>query len=218
MERMIAALTNLDDNSRAILARQGVPVSAPAGTRVFEPGKQCEYFYLLARGMIRVQIVGESGREIVLYRVGPGDACVMTVSCLMGQGLYNGEGIVETALEGIAVNYRTFNELLECSARFRTGIFTAYSARFLELVDVLENVAFRSLDMRLAGRLLQGEDAEGWVHGTHQLIATDLGSSREVVSRQLKRWEEDGLIHIERGAIRLLRREQLAALFASGRP
>jgi CRP/FNR family transcriptional regulator len=216
MERSIAAIPGLDEAARDILARVGLPVSVPPGTRVFEPGMQCELFYLLTCGSIRVQIVSESGREIVLYRVGPGDACVMTVSCLMGQGLYSGEGIVETAVEGVAVGHHAFGELMARSAQFRSNIISAYSARFMELVDVLENVAFRPLDARLAERLLQLDRGEGAIACTHQFLATDIGSSREVVSRVLKRWEDEGVIRMERGLLWLPQRQRLAELAAKG--
>jgi CRP/FNR family transcriptional regulator len=216
VDRTMAAIPGLDEPARDILARLGVPVAAPPGARVFEPGRHCELFYLLARGTIRVQIVSESGREIVLYRIGPGDACVMTVSCLMGQGPYTGEGIVETAVEGIAVGPHAFGELMARSAPFRNSILSAYSARFLELVEVLENVAFRPLDARLAERLLQLDRGDGAIACTHQFLATDIGSSREVVSRVLKRWEDEGLIRMERGLLSLPARQRLAELAAKG--
>jgi CRP/FNR family transcriptional regulator len=197
-------IPGLDEAARALVVAKGLRISAPLGARVFEPGKQCELFYFLTRGVIRVQIVAESGREIVLYRVGPGEACVMTVSCLMGHSLYNGEGIVEQPLEGFAIGLPLFNELMTNSEIFRSTILGEYSERFLDLVDVLENVAFRPLEARLAARLLQLEKGDGIVPCTHQFLATDLGSAREVISRLLKRWEDLGYIQLERGKIRLL--------------
>ncbi len=205
-------IPGLDEPARALVLRKGHWITAPEGARVFEPGKQCGLFYILTRGMIRVQIVAESGREIVLYRVGPGEACVMTVSCLMGHSLYNGEGIVEQSLEGYAIGLPLFNELMSSSQKFRNTILSDYSERFLDLVDVLENVAFRPLEARLASRLIELHTGEGVVSCTHQFLATDLGSAREVISRLLKRWEENGLIALERGKIRLVSTRLIKAL------
>lgn len=205
-------IPGLDDAARDLVISKGMPVSAPKGARVFEPGKQCELFYLLTRGVIKVQIVAESGREIVLYRVGPGETCVMTVSCLMGHSLYNGEGIVEQPLEGYAIGLHLFNILMSNSEMFRNTILGDYSGRFLDLVGVLENVAFRPLEARLAAKLIQLDEGDGIVSCTHQFLATDLGSAREVVSRLLKRWEDQELIGLERGKIQIRRRERMQSL------
>ena len=212
MKISVDDIPGLDDKARALVAGSAMNIAVPAGAKVFEPGKQCEMFYLLSRGRIRVQIVAESGREIVLYRVGPGDACIMTVSCLMGKGTYNGEGIVEEEVAGFAIGRAIFKDLLRISDRFRDDIFSAYSGRFLDLVDVLENVAFRPLEARLAALLLRLDMGDGSVAATHQYLATDLGSSREVISRLLKRWEERAYIQLERGVIRLNESNALRAL------
>ena len=187
-----------------LVASKGIFVTAPKGAKVFEPGKKSELFYLLTLGSIRVQIVAESGREIVLYRVGPGEACVMTVSCLLGHSLYTGEGIVEQSLEGYAIGLPLFQELMSMSEKFRNTILGDYSERFLDMVNILEDVAFRPLEQRLAARLLQLDNGQGVVPCTHQFLATDLGSAREVISRLLKRWELKGLLSLERGKINIL--------------
>ncbi len=194
-------IPGLNEAARSLVVDKGLFITAPKGARVFEPGKRCDLFYLLTQGVIRVQIVAESGREIVLYRVGPGESCVMTVSCLMGRSLYTGEGIVERALEGYAIGLPLFNELMAMSQEFRAAILGDYSDRFLELVEVLENVAFRPLEQRLAARLRALDNGDGVISCTHQFLATDLGSAREVISRLLKRWEDKGVIQLARGKI-----------------
>jgi CRP/FNR family transcriptional regulator len=226
-------MPGLDEASRLLVEREGMALSAPAGMRVFEPGQRCEMFHFLTKGVIKVQIVAASGREIVLYRVGPGESCVMTVSCMIGEGLYNGEGIVEEDVEGYAIGLPLFNRLLSSSEAFRSHILQAYSQRFTNLVSVLEDVAFRPLDVRLAARLLELAGAGGgggaggageaasfgrmkldgaMINVTHQFLATDLGSAREVISRQLKRWEDEGIVAIERGRIGILAAAALAAI------
>ncbi len=211
-------IPGLDAKASKLVASKGIFITAPKGAKVFEPGKKCELFYLLTCGSIRVQIVAESGREIVLYRVGPGAACVMTVSCLLGHSPYSGEGIVEQPLEGYAIGFPLFQELMSSSQGFRDSILGDYSERFIELVEVLEDVAFRPLESRLAARLLQLDNGFGIVPCTHQFLATDLGSAREVISRLLKRWEDRGLIALERGKINILLKNSLTNYKDHSRP
>ena len=120
-------IPGLDEKASRLVAKKGMPVTALQGSQLFEPGKQCQLFYLLTSGVIRVQIVAESGREIVLYRVGPGQACVMTVSCLIGRGIYNGEGIVEEDARGYAIGLPLFNQLLSQSEIFRNTLLVSDS-------------------------------------------------------------------------------------------
>ena len=142
-----------------------------------------------------MQIVAESGREIVLYRVGPGEACVMTVSCLMGHSLYNGEGIVEEPLQGYAIGLPLFNELMATSQPISQFDFAAIiPSVFLTLSMSSKMSPSDRLESRLAARLLQLGEQENCVNCTHQFLATDLGSAREVISRLLKRWEQQGII------------------------
>jgi len=136
----------------------------------------------------------------------------MTVSCLMGHGLYNGEGIVEEEVEGFALGLPLFNRLLSSSESFRSHILNAYSHRFTDLVKVLENVAFRPLEERLARRLLELCGPDGEVNCTHQFLATDLGSAREVISRILKRWQQNGAVSLERGRIEIISRSAISRL------
>ena len=205
-------LPGLDREACRLIENEGMAVNAGEGVKVFEPGRRCELFYVLTKGVIRVQIVAESGREIVLYRIGPGEACVMTVACLMGHGLYNGEGIVEEEVQGFAIGLPLFNRLLASSESFRSHILNAYSHRFTDLVEVLENVAFRPLEERLARRLLELCGPDGEVNCTHQFLATDLGSAREVISRILKRWQQKGAVSLERGRIKILSRSAISQL------
>ncbi len=209
MVQNLIQIPGLDAEANKLVATKGIFVTAPQGARVFDPGKSCELFYLLTQGSIRVQIVALSGREIVLYRVGPGEACVMTVSCLLSHTPYSGEGIVEQSLEGYAIGLPLFQELMASSPEFRNAIIGDYSERFIDLVKVLEDVAFRPLESRLAARLLELDNGLGIVPCTHQFLATDLGSAREVISRLLKRWEENGLIVLERGKINIILKNSL---------
>ncbi|MDX2306960.1 MAG: Crp/Fnr family transcriptional regulator [Hyphomicrobium sp.] len=195
------------------LARQLVQasrvVTLPAGTRIFGPGQAPENYLLLIKGTVRVQQVSDSGREIVLYRVSAGESCALTTACLMGYEEYQAEGIVETEATAVAIARSMFDELIASSAEFRKFVFTAFSVRITNLFRTIEEIAFSRLDIRLAQRLLALSDDRGQLAMTHQQLASELGTAREVVSRQLHEMQRRGMIETSRGAVRILDRAAL---------
>jgi len=189
------------------------PVSAPAGTQLFAPGTPCRQFLLLLDGVVRVQALSRNGREIVLYRIYPGDSCVVTASCLLGSVAYPATGIAETSIQGAALPTPVFERLLAESLAFRNFVFSTYAARLTDLVARIEEVALERIDIRLARLLLRlAAPATHTVERTHQDLAADLGSAREVVSRQLKTFEQSGWVELQRGHIHLLDRHALETL------
>lgn len=187
-------------------------VRLPAGTRIFGPGQAPDAFLLLIRGTVRVQQVSEAGREIVLYRVSAGESCALTTACLMGYEDYQAEAIAETDVEAVAIPRATFDDLIARSTDFRRFVFTAFSQRVTDLFRVIEEVAFSRVDVRLAQRLLERANAQGHVELTHQQLAAELGTAREVVSRQLNEFQRRGWIAASRGSIDLVRPKELRQL------
>lgn len=201
--RSIPALGGLDDATRERLSKLAQPVAAPAGTRLFGEGSPCQSYLIVLSGSVRVQKVGENGREIVLYRVEPGETCVVTTACLMTQTDYDAEGIAETDIEARALPMGGFRELLAQSAAFRDFVFKAYATRISTLLMLIEEVAFGRIDQRLAACLLGRAHGKGEVEATHQDLAVELGTAREVISRQLKEFERHGFVRLGRGQIAL---------------
>jgi CRP/FNR family transcriptional regulator len=214
---MIHSLQDLFDAELAqTLASAAQPVSAPAGTQLFSPGSPCRQFLLLLDGVVRVQALSRNGREIVLYRIRPGDSCVVTASCLLGSTAYPATGIAETPIQGVALPTPAFERLLAESSAFRRFVFSAYAARLTDLVARIEEVALERIDVRLSRLLLQlASPATNAVERTHQDLAADLGSAREVVSRQLKSFEQSGWVELQRGYVHLLDRHALETLIAN---
>ena len=206
--RAIPELAALDADSVRMLASVSHKMAAPAGTKLFGEGSPCQAYLILLAGQVRVQKTGENGREITLYRVGPGQTCVVTTVCLMTGTDYDAEGIAETDIEAQAIPLPAFRTLLAQSERFRDFVFRAYSTRITDLLLLLEEVSFGRIDQRLAACLLE-RGHSGEVGATHQELAAELGTAREVVSRQLKEFEHRGWIGLARGRIVL---RDLAAL------
>jgi CRP/FNR family transcriptional regulator len=190
-------------------------VRLPAGTRIFGPGQSPEAYLLLLEGTVRVQQVSDAGREIVLYRVSAGESCALTTACLMGYEEYQAEGIAETDVEAVAIPRATFDELIARSAAFRKFVFTAFSVRVTNLFRIIEEVAFARIDVRLAQRLLELGGEKGHIDLTHQQLAAELGTAREVISRQLNEFQRRGWIATSRGAIDIARPDALRQLAAA---
>lgn len=184
-------------------------VSMPENSTVFQQGDACKNYLIVLDGKVKVFTRAESGREIVLYRLEKGDSCVLTTSCLFGHENYPAEGQTESAVTAMAIPANKFNQVVQQSASFRQLVFSAFSSHLSELITLVEEVAFGKLDIRLAKALLAQRDENNKVTSTHQNIATELGSAREVISRQLKELESKGYIKINRGNIEIIDIEAL---------
>ena len=205
----LAALPPQDQQQLAARANR---VTLPAGTTVFAPGVAAESFLLILSGTVRVQQVSPGGREIVLYRVTGGETCIMTTSCLLADENYAADGITETDVDAIAIPKAAFEDAIAQSPGFRRLVFSDYSRRISDLMHVVEEVAFERLDKRLAQRLLARAGAKTTIEVTHQDLATELGSAREVVGRLLKELERRGWVALSRGRIELREPAELKAL------
>ena len=151
-------------------------------------------------GSIRVSKTSANGRELPLYRVTPGETCVISSSCLLGNEDYNARGIAETETEMVMLPQADFNALLAEPA-FRGFVFHLFADRIADLMQLIEEVAFHKLDQRLA-TLLLGKGR--LVHTTHQHLADELGSVREIISRLLKGFAAQGLVKLSREQVEIL--------------
>lgn len=201
----------LDANVTALLDA-AAEVKVPAHATVFRQGDQCRNYLLIIEGSVKVITRAENGREIVLYRLGPGDSCVLTTSCLFGNSRYPAEGITETGVVALAIPADRFQHAVQQSGAFRHFVFASFSGHLGSLITLVEEVAFGRVDARLARHLLDHSNGGDALPATHQQLATELGTAREVISRQLKDFEQRQLVRLQRGSITLLDRDRLARL------
>lgn len=174
---------------------------APAGTLMFDAGRSCEGLPLITRGSIRVVKRGDNGREISLYRVQPGELCIVTLSCLLGGDAYPATGIAEQSVTGHVLPRTLFMSLLETHPPFRHAAFSLFAERLSSLMQLVEEVSFRKLDQRLATLLAKRAPL---LRGSHQQLADELGSVREIVTRLLKQFAERGWVQLGRERIEVL--------------
>lgn len=205
----------LPRNVRDRLIRAGRILRLKKGAQVFGSDNVPDRLFFLYDGCIRVSQTSESGREIVLYRVEAGDSCVLTTACMLAEEAYNAEGIAETDVVAVVLPKPDFDRLVAEEEPFRKFVFAAYSRRLIDLLRVVDDVAFGRIDVRLAERLLglAGDMAE--VTATHQDLASELGTAREVISRVLADFQKRGLVQQARGRITLADKPALTALAES---
>ncbi len=206
-------LQQLDVNSLEIIAKSSRIVEAPVGTIGYREGAPCGAYVMRLAGKSRVYKMSSSGREIQLYRVGAGETCVITTTCLLGNSDYPASTIVEEPIRDVIIPAAAFNRLMIDSAIFRKFVMTNYGALISDLIVLLDEVAFHTLYARLSKVLLDAGSNQ--ITRTHQQIADELGTAREVVSRQLKRLEQKGLINLMRGQIDINDRGELEKLAAA---
>ena len=200
VRELYPALAGLDDATLGSVLEHAQVVSVPAGTSLFGEGSPCRQFPLVLEGSIRVAKASE-GRELQLYRVTPGESCVLTGGCLVGGRDYPATGVVERDARLVVLPKPVFDQLLGSHAPFRQYVFSLFAERLTDLMALVEAVAFHKLDRRLAAALL----GRGRVVAlTHQQLADELGSVREIVTRVLRGFADQGWVQSTRGAIEVL--------------
>jgi len=213
------ALERLSREHRARLEQGARVIHVEAGMQVFGPGKEEGCLLLLIEGEMRVQQALDSNRKVVLFRVPAGEACVMptTYQPSLGRNVAEGvaEGVADTRLRVAVVPCVLCDQLMGESAPFRDLVVGTYSRRLVEICSVIEEIAFRRVDVRLSQRLLRLADDDGNIHATHHQLAAELGTAREVISRKLKEFRSRGWISAGRGVVRIAARNELEKLAQS---
>lgn len=200
-------LNSLDQHARDLLIKYARIVEAPIGTIGYREGAACEAYVMRLSGKSRVYKMSANGREILLYRVAAGETCVITTTCLLGSSDYPASTIVEEPIRDVLIPAKAFHQLMLDSVVFRKFVMTNYGALISDLIVLLDEVAFHNLDARLAKTLLDANSIQ--ISRTHQQIADELGTAREVVSRQLKRFEQKGSVSLGRGQVEIIDRNAL---------
>jgi CRP/FNR family transcriptional regulator len=187
-------------------------VHIKAGSRVFNPGDACNQFVYLLKGSIRVTLLSEAGNEVLLYRLGAHDTCVLTTSCLLGNSAFSAYAIAEEDIDLIAMPEKIFLNALNESEEFRHFVFSSFSSRLAAMMLKVEEVTFQSIGSRMAKALLKRPRESGKVIITHDELAAEIGTAREVISRKMAVWQKNGLVDKGRGYLLLIDVNQLQSI------
>jgi CRP/FNR family transcriptional regulator len=200
LRALYPAFESLEEGAMLAALERAELLHLPSGTALFGEGSPCRQFPLVLAGAIRVAKCSD-GRELQLYRVAPGESCVLTTGCLVGDRDYPATGVVERDARLLVLPKPVFDDLMSTHAPFRQYVFALFAERLADMMALVEAVAFHKLDRRVASALL----GRGRVVSlTHQQLADELGSVREIVTRVLRNFADQGMIRSSRGAIEVL--------------
>ncbi len=188
------------------------PVHLPASSLVFRHGLPCQGFVLVLSGSVAVTMITEKGSQVALYRVLPGETCMLTVSCLMSGEPYPAQGMTESETSALMLDSRQYQEALDRSREFRGFVLGGLGHRLAGFMRRIDEVAYGDIDELLAAALVRAAGDADRATVTHQALAVEIGTAREVVSRHLKRFENSGWIRLQRGSIELVDRDALSRL------
>jgi CRP/FNR family transcriptional regulator len=168
-------------------------------------GDPIVYMPLLLKGQLRILREDEEGHELLLYYIRPGETCAMSLTCCSGNAVSNVRAVAEEDTELLLLPIQIIDEWTTKYPSFKSFILKTYQKRFEELLNTIDSIAFHNLDDRLTQLLKQKSEKEGSeLKTTHQELANQLNSSREVISRLLKQMERKGKIQMGRNKITLL--------------
>lgn len=202
-------LRNADAKLLEELRTQAFFARIPAGHEIFTEADRVEAIALLLSGRVRVYKIGESGREITLYRFGTGESCVLSANAIISQQAFNAIALVEEDAEAVMIASATLRDWLRQYDFWREYVFSLLSQRLSTMLEIVDDVAFRRMDMRLAALLSKRGTNQTLLNITHQEIAAELGSSREVISRILESFAKQHWIRLGRSSIEILEKEAL---------
>jgi CRP/FNR family transcriptional regulator len=183
----------------------------PAGRDVFVEGDQADAIALLISGVVRVYKIGETGREITLYRFGHGESCILTANAILSRKSFPAIATVEREAEAIMIPADVFRDWVKRHDPWREFVFDLLSERLSTVMAVVDEVVFQRMDRRVASLLLAKSRIQRPIQITHQEIAAELGSSREVISRILEDFSQRDIIKPGRGTIEILDVEELTS-------
>jgi len=181
----------------------------PAGRDVFIEGDWVDGIALLISGMVRVYKIGETGREITLYRFGLGESCILTANAILGQKNFPAIATVEQEAEAVMIPADKFRDWVRRHDIWRDFVFDLLSQRLSSMMVIVDEVVFRRMDVRIAFLLLSRGQIRNPIRVTHQEIASELGSSREVISRLIEDFVSEGIVRSGRGTVEILNFELL---------
>lgn len=173
----------------------------PKGSFISTEGDQCNYISFIVSGRARVYKLGESGREITLYRLERGESCILTASCILSRRTFPAIASAETDIQAIIIPSENFRNWIKVYEEVSDYVFNLLSDRLSSIIEVIEEIAFKNMDKRIAEFLINSKAIKNEIKITHQEIARELGTSREVVSRILKDFENEQLITLSRGIV-----------------
>jgi CRP/FNR family transcriptional regulator len=204
IRRALSVLNEADSGLIQAFQQSAFLARIPAGKDVFVEGDEVEAIALLISGVVRVYKIGETGREITLYRFGLGQSCILTANAILSRQSFPAIATVEQEAEAVMIPATIFREWVQRYDVWRNFVFDLLSQRLVSMMEIVDEIAFRRMDARVASLLLSRCQSNKPIRITHQEIAAELGSSREVISRILEDFAAHEVIRSARGTIEVV--------------
>ncbi len=204
---------NLSDEEKATFCRNSRRANFKKGTNIHD-GNECTGLILVRSGSLRIYILSDEGKEITLYRLFPGDTCTLSASCALSSITFDVFVDSEENSDCVIVSGIMIERLSKTNPDIKIYTLENALSRFSDVVWVMQQILFMSMDKRLAIFLLDEMSNTGsdTINLTHEQIAKYMGSAREVVSRMLKYFSAEGLVEVSRGGIKIIDKSRLRAL------
>lgn len=184
-------------------------ITVPAGVTICQSGDQCKSLVIILTGQVKVYRPAENGRSLTLYYIEDNESCILTASCILNAMPFPAYAETMTEVQGLSISPDNVKEWLHSEPVWQQYIFGLLSQRMAGLIELVNALAFQGLDERLENWLVLQTTGTDELKVTHQFIAEELASSREVISRLLKDLEQNNLIQLGRGSIKILNRDAL---------
>lgn len=213
-ETLFPVWDKLTPEQQRTLKNAAVLRRASKGTVVHDGAADCLGYLLVRSGQLRAYFLSEEGREITLYRLFERDACLLAATCMMPSIQFDVTIEAEKDSEMYIIGPETYKSVMKESAAVANYTNEIMSTRLSDVMWLMEQVLFRSFDRRLAGFLVEESELDGTavLKITHEKIANHLGTAREVVTRMLRYFQEEGMVHLTRGTVELTDVPRLKAL------
>ena len=204
----------LKDDERALIAAFAKERRFPKGSVLHRGSSECTGLMLIRSGQIRAYTTSAEGKEITLYRLFERDICLFSASCIMNSIQFDVTLAAEKDSEVTVIPSEVYKSVMNASAPLANFTSEVMASRFSDVMWLVEQVMWKSFDERLAAFLLEEANIEGsdTIKITHEVIGNHLGSPREVVTRMLKYFADEGIVKLARGSIEITDAERLRAL------
>ncbi len=206
----------LSQSEISTLERAITRLRFPKGATLRSRDADCLGVLLVREGVLRAYIASDDGREVTLYRLGAGEVCILSASCVLNNINFDVSIEADSDVDVLKIGLGAFDSLVKNNVWVENFSYKNAIERFGDVMWAVEQVMFMRFDKRLAIFLLDesGRSIDGEIRATHEQIAKYVGSAREVVSRMLKSFESQGLLEVARGSIKVRDRDGLRKLTA----
>lgn len=213
LSRAFPFWNDLDDKAKQTMCQQSALFSYPKGAAIHD-GQECTGVILVKSGCLRVYLLSETGKEVTLYRLNPGDICMLSASCVLQSITFDVFVDAEEDSECLVIASSAFSAVAENYPAVKIFALETAVSRFSDVMWVMQQILFMNFDRRLAIFLLDemARTGDDTLHLTHEQIARNMGSAREVVSRMLKYFSSEGMTEVSRKGIKILNKQALQQL------